>query len=154
MQPDHPRQNKRRPRKRSVKGTISAKESAAVRQRAEQAIKAGELDRATRLLRQAVGVKKRSERQAWLLLEAELEHAKKHYARAGLAAMRLAILHPSSDRVGAALYWAGRSYEGLERPHKAIDLYEECLAQKRTKSSIRKRARTRLAALRERVSKP
>jgi hypothetical protein len=135
--------------KKIAKDTISAKESAAMRRRARRAIETGDLRQATRLLRQAAGVNKRAERQAWLLLEAELEYAKKNYARAGLAAMRLAILHPRSEPAGNALYWAGRAYEGLERPHLAAGLYDECLAHQRTRASIRKLAEARSAALRK-----
>lgn len=132
----------------------SAKESAEMRRRAGEAIKAGNLDRATRLLRRSAGVKKRSERQAWLLLAAELAHTKGEPARAALAAMRLVILHPKCDPVGAALFWAGRSYEDLRRPHKAIELYDQCLERKGAGSSIHKRARVRLAIVRKKVPTP
>ena len=125
-----------------------------MRRRAREALKAGDLDRATRLLRRSAGVKKRSERQAWLLLAAELAHTKGEPARAALAAMRLVILHPKCDHVGAALFWAGRSYEDLRRPHKAIALYNQCLERKGAGSSIRKRARARLAIVRKKVPEP
>ena len=102
---------------------------------------------------------KSSEKQAWLVLEAELELAKDNPAKAGLAAMRVIILHPESVHVGPALYWAARSCEGLQRPLKAIELYEECLEKtpKGTKSkpaskwhvSMRRRATARLAALKK-----
>ncbi len=132
-----------------------------MRRQARDAIQSGDLKRAARLLRKAAGVKKRSERLAWLLVAAELEHAKKRYDRAGLAAMRLVILHPRSEHVGTALYWAARSYEGLQRPRKAIELYNECLRKtskrrnaersKRGLGSIRKHAKARLAAMRKQV---
>ncbi len=123
-----------------------------MRRRAGRAIETGDLRQASRLLRQAAGVKKRAERQAWLLLRAELDCAKKNYPRAGLAAMRLVILHPRSGQTGDALYWAGRAYEGLGRPHQAAALYDECLAHQRTKASIRKLVQARQAALPKQVS--
>jgi len=154
--------NKRKSTKKDGGDSLSAKESATLRRRAREAIRAGDLQRATRLQRRAAGVKKRSERLAWLLFEAELEYTKKHCAKAALAAMRLVILHPRSDHVGAALYWAGRSYEGMKRPHMAIELYEECLqatskghngeTSGRKAASICKRAKARLAVLRKQVS--
>lgn len=123
-----------------------------MRRRAGRAIESGDYQRAARLVRQAAGVRKASERRAWLLIEAEVLHARKQHAGAALAAMRLVILHPRSERVGAALYWAGRAYEGLKRLEKAIELYEECLADKSTRASVRKRAKARLAAARKKVS--
>ncbi len=149
--PDELYQKKPPTKKHKPKQTISAKESAAMRREAREAIRAGEFDRAERLLRKAVVVKKRSERQAWLLLEAELEIARERWAKAGLAAMRLVILHPGCERVGAAQYWAGRAYEGLERPRLAAVLYERSVSAKKAKSSIRERAKARLAAIRKRV---
>jgi hypothetical protein len=145
------RQSKAEATRITVRRAVSAKESAQMRRRAREAIKAGELDQATKFLRRSAGVKKRSERRAWLLLAAELGHAKGEHAEAALAAMRLVILHPKCDRVGAALFWAGRSYEGLRRPHKAIELYDQCLSRKDTGSSVRKRAKARLAIVRKKV---
>lgn len=146
-----PRRSKDEAKRIAARRPVSAKESAEMRRRAAEALEAGMLDRATKLLRRSAGVKKRAERQAWLLFAAELEHAKGEHAKAALAAMRLVILHPKCDHVGAALFWAGRSYEGLHRPHKAIELYDRCLTRKDTGSSIRKGAKARLAIVRKKV---
>ncbi|MBN2562445.1 MAG: hypothetical protein JXQ75_16085 [Phycisphaerae bacterium] len=146
-----PKRTKQRPKQHS-EDRITAKESAAMRRRAREAIRGDDLELARRLLRKAAGVRTSSERQAWWVIEAELEYSDKQYAKAGLVAMRLVILHADSKHVGDALYWAARSYEGLERPHKAIQLHEECLAHGHTKASIRKLAKARLAALQKRAS--
>ena len=61
--------------------------------------------------------------------------------------MRVVILYPEGEHVGEALYWAGRSYEGLHRPAKAVGLYKESLSVKGTDASIRKLVTERLDAL-------
>lgn len=127
--------------------TPSTKESAEMRARARKAIKDGDLGAAEALLRDGARVKGRAEREAWMLIEAEYRLAKKQPAAAGLAAMRLVILRPDSERVGEALYWAGRSYEGLKRPYKAIELYGQCLAHQKTDDATRKLAKARLTKL-------
>lgn len=88
-----------------------------------------------------------AERNAWRIVEAELAMAQERYAAAGLAAMRVVILHPRSRQVGVAYYWTARAYEGLDRPRMAVSLYESCVAHKTTGRTIREKAETRLAAL-------
>lgn len=87
------------------------------------------------------------DRPAWLVLEAELGFASKDYADGGLAAMRVVALHGDSAEVPAALYWAGRNYEGLGRPAKAVELYRECLKRDDVVESTRGAASGRLESL-------
>ena len=131
----------------------TTRESAELRARARKAIKNGDLGAAEALRREGVRVKDPAEREAWMLIDAEYRLAKKQPAAAGLAAMRLVILRPDSERVGEALYWAGRSYEGLKRPYKAIELYGQCLAHQKTHDPTRKLAKARLTKIEKRVGK-
>lgn len=141
---------------KSSKGKAGRKKSepkSSAQQRARKAIRSGDLDLAKALLRNGLkGAKSRSERNAWHIVEAELEYDRKNYAKAGLVAMRIVILHPKSKQVGAALYWAGRSYEALARPRKSVELYEACLEHGTTKRSIRQKAEKRLAKLKDQSS--
>lgn len=95
-----------------------------------------------------------AERNAWRIVEAELEIARQNYAKAGLVAMRVVILHPKSRQVGVAYYWTARAYEGLGRPRKAIELYESCVSHKTTRRSIREKAEKRLVDLKAKVETP
>ncbi|MFQ5410732.1 MAG: tol-pal system YbgF family protein, partial [Phycisphaerae bacterium] len=117
------------------------------RERARKAIQAGDYSLARTLIRTGQKSKNRNERDAWRIVESEMEYSRKRYAVAGLIAMRIVILHPRSAYHGVALYWAGRSYEGLDRSEKAIELYKSCVRHKTTRGSIRKKAKKRLAAL-------
>lgn len=130
-------------------GRSKSESKSSARQRARKAIRSGDLELAKALLRSGLKTKSRAERDAWRVVEAELEYAGKNYAKAGLVAMRIVILRPKSQQVGAALYWAGRAYEGLQRPQKSIELYEACLKHESTKRSIRQKAEKRLAKLKE-----
>ena len=131
-----------------------ADKSLAARQKARNAIRSGKFESAESLIRKAAKIKHKAERDAWAIVSAELEHAKKNYAKAGLVAMRLVILRPKSAQVGAALYWVGRAYEGLGRPHKSIELYEACIEHKTTKRKTLQRAEKKLARLKERLEAP
>lgn len=122
-----------------------------MRRRAREAIAAGDLKKAKELLGASARVTSSSEKQAWLLLEAEYQLTRKRYAKAGLAAMRVVIMYPDSELVGEAFYWAGRAYEGLARPAKAVELYGECVGRKQTDAGARKLARARLDELEKRT---
>jgi tetratricopeptide (TPR) repeat protein len=102
---------------------------------------------AARLVARGASVRDSAERAAWLCLEAELEFGRGRFIPAALAGMRLSILHPNNRQAGAGYYWAGRAYEELGRPAKSIELYEECLASRRTPEGVRRLAESRLAAL-------
>ncbi len=88
----------------------------------------------------------------WRLLESELELANGRPTKAGLAAMEVVVLRPTSEWAGEGLYWAARAYENLNRPAKAADLYRECLERKKLPASIRKAAEERQAALNPKAS--
>lgn len=88
-----------------------------------------------------------AERAAWWLLEAELQLRRNDYAAAGLAAMKLVVFDPKSGRAGEALYLTGQAYEGLKRPRKAIELYQECLATENIDDGLRRKAEERVRAL-------
>jgi len=120
--------------------------------RARRAIRSGDFELAETLVRSMAKTTNRAERNAWAIVEAELAYARKQYARAGLAAMRIVILHPKSKQVGAALFWAARAYEGLRRPDKAIELYQSCVRHKTTPRPIRDKAQDRLAKLQPQVA--
>jgi tetratricopeptide (TPR) repeat protein len=157
VQPNGPREPsgfrdvKAKPKQNNSDDRISIKESVELRRRAREAVASGDLKTAKQMLNTATRVTASAEKQAWLLVEAEYELARKRFAKAGLAAMRVAILNPDSESAGEALYWAARAYEGLQRPAKAIELYKECAARKGTDAAIRKLARTRLGELEKQV---
>lgn len=111
------------------------------------ALSAGQLDRAEKLLAAAERVHEPGERAAWSILRAELEFARRRFAKAALAGMEVAILRPASLHAVAGLYWAGRSYEELGRPAKAAELYRECVGSKRGTEAVRREARLRLDAM-------
>jgi tetratricopeptide (TPR) repeat protein len=134
-------------KKKSPAPHLTVKESTERRRQARDAIAAGDFKTARRLLQEARGITVSTEKQAWLLIRAEVELADKQFAKAGLAAMRVVILYPDSEHGAEALYWAGRSYEGLQRSAKAIELYEECLTHQGTNASIHKLVTARLKAL-------
>ncbi|MFQ5425154.1 MAG: tol-pal system YbgF family protein [Phycisphaerae bacterium] len=127
----------------------SASRPASPRVAVRRAIAASDLAKARRLL--AAGRKKarKSEQAAWEVVAAELSFAEKDYPRAGLAAMRVVVVHPDSPHVAGALYWAGRSYEAMKRPAKAAELYEECLAQKTVDKLLGEQARQRIEAIKK-----
>lgn len=139
------------PRKRPASPTVqtpsSAKESADLRQQARTALRAKNYDRAEAMLKAGLRVRQQAEREAWQLFECELALANDQAARAGLTAMRLVILTPESDNVGAALFWAAKSYEALKRPTKAMELYRECAAHKTTPKNLHDAATKRFESL-------
>ena len=128
--------------------------SAASFQRARRAIRSGDYELARALVRRMSKTRNGAERNAWRIVEAELAIAQERYARAGLVAMRIVILHPKSRQVGVAFYWSARAYEGLGRKQKAIALYESCVAHKTTRRSTREKAEKRLAKLKAKDKVP
>jgi hypothetical protein len=133
---------------------VAAREAEAARDRARAAIRAESWALAERLIRGGLKTGKKTERDAWHLVDSELAFARKRYARSGLIAMRIVILRPKSGQVGAALYRAARAYEGLDRPDKAAELHRACIEHKTTRSALRKKAEKRLKKLTERRPKP
>ncbi|MFQ5502489.1 MAG: tol-pal system YbgF family protein [Phycisphaerae bacterium] len=147
---DKPGSGRRRGAGRSSSGKKKSKnpsKSAASRERARLAIRSGDYGLAGTLIRAGLKSRNRKTRDGWRIVESEMEFSRKRYARAGLAAMRVVILHPKSEHHGAALYWASRAYEGLGRPGKAAELYKRCIDHKSTRGSIRKKAENRLKAI-------
>jgi hypothetical protein len=125
------------------------------------AMTAGDLARAAGVLsaaRKSLAATKAAasdeETARWDLCAAELELAKGRAAKAGLAAMRAVVNRPRSDEAAEGLYWTARAYEKLQRQEKAVDLYRECLEQKRLAASIRKKAEERLTALNKKDTSP
>ncbi len=131
----------------------AARGAKAARGRARAAIRADDYTLAERLIRKGLKARKTAERDAWRLVDSELAFARKQYARSGLIAMRIVILRPKSDHVGAALYRAARAFEGLGRPDKAAELYDACIEHKTTRGALRKKAEKRLKRLAERRPK-
>lgn len=123
--------------------------SASLRDRALDAIKAHNFAEAEKLIHE--GRKSRSSRRKdqWRIVEARLELERNEHAKAGLLAMEVVILRPRSDEVAAALYWTAKAYEGLDRPDKAIQLYEECRAHKTAPDSLVKVASRRIDQIRK-----
>ncbi len=123
--------------------------NASLRDRALEAIKAHNFAEAEKLIHE--GRKSRSSRRKdqWRIVEARLELERNEHAKAGLLAMEVVILRPKSDEVAAALYWTAKAYEGLDRPEKAIQLYEECRAHKTAPDSLVKVAGRRIDQLRK-----
>lgn len=97
-----------------------------LRDRALDAIKRRDFSEAEKLIHEGRKTRSSRRKDQWKLIESRLELERERYARAGLLAMEVVILREKSDEVAAALYWAGRAYEGLGRPSKAIQLYKEC----------------------------
>jgi hypothetical protein len=60
--------------------------------------------------------------------------------RAGLAFMRVVIHFPRHHLAPEALFWAAEVHERIERPGKAAQLLNECLANHRTDGQLRGRA--------------
>lgn len=109
-----------------------------------KAIARGDLTEASKRFAAGRKATKPAEEPVWLVLEAELLHAGKDHTGAGLAAMRVVVLHPQSEHVAAALYWAGRSFESMGRRHKALRLYAECLRQDRIPPAVRELTEARI----------
>ena len=122
------------------------------------ALDADDTEEAAKLLKLALKTIRRSktladdDRAEWYLIETRVEFARKRLPRGMLAAMRLVILLPDHPRVPEALVWVARGYEDLDRPTKAIELYEECLSKKNLDSITKMNARTSLERLRNKVS--
>lgn len=121
-----------------------------MRARAMDAIRAHRFSEAEQLIEQGRKSRSRNKRDDWTIIEVRLERERGNHALSGLIAMRLVVLRPNSDEVGAALYWTARAYEKLGRPGKSIQLYEECAAHKSSVDSLVEAATRRAAILRDR----
>jgi len=114
---------------------------------------------ARKLLRTALKQMRRSnlrlsddDRAEWYMLETRVEFAANRFSSGALAAMKLVILLPEHKRVAEALMWAGRAYEELDRPSKAIGLYEECLTKKHIDPVTKINARESIDRLRRKTA--
>lgn len=72
---------------------------------------------------------------------------------AGAALMRVAIHFPDDERAPKALFWAARVHGRLDRPDKAIQLLDECLAHARISDALRQQAEADLSRLKDKPSK-
>ena len=114
---------------------------------ARKAMADGDLDLATKTIDRAKGHAKGVDRAVYLLLTGELLLAQKYYDRAGVECMRVLVEYPGSPAVGRALYCTGLAYEGLERPAKALELYEESVRNSPNDPETRDAAAARVKAL-------
>lgn len=114
---------------------------------ARKSIADGDLDLAAKTIDHAKGHAKGLDRAIYLLLTGELLLAQKYYDRAGVECMRVVVEYPGSPAVGRALYCTGLAYEGLERPAKALELYEEAVRNSPNDPETREAAAARLKAL-------
>ena len=112
-----------------------------------KAIADGDLDLATKTIDRAKGHAKGVDRGVYLLLTGELLLAQKYYDRAGVECMRVVVEYPGSPAMGRALYCTGLAYEGLERPAKALELYEESIRNSPQDAETREAAAARVKAL-------
>jgi len=119
-----------------------------------QAIGDGNLDLADKLVDRAKGYAKGADRATYVLMTAELLLAQKYYDRAGLECMRVVVEYPGNPAVGRALYCAGLSYEGLERPAKALELFEEAVRNSPNDAPTREAAAARVKALKQAAENP
>lgn len=107
----------------------------------------GDLELAAKSIDRAKGHAKGVDRAVYLLLTGELMLAQKYYDRAGVECMRVVVEYPGSPAVGRALYCTGLAYEGLERPAKALELYEESARNSPNDPETREAAAARVKAL-------
>lgn len=122
--------------------------SAENRHRAVQAIRDGQFDLARSMIRAAIkSTKSTSVKHSWRIVESELEFAQKKYAASALIAMRIVILTPESEQTGVALFRAGRAYEKMGRPSKAIELFKEAAGHKSSSEQTRRKAERRIEVL-------
>lgn len=112
-----------------------------------KAIADGDLELATKTIDRAKGHAKGVDRAVYLLLTGEMLLAQKYYDRAGVECMRVVVEFPGSPAVGRALYCTGLAYEGLERPAKALELYEESIRNSPNDAETREAAAARVKAL-------
>lgn len=116
--------------------------------RATKALRAGDHEQARSMILAAYrATRSTNVKDAWAMVEAELELSQNNPAKAVLLAMRVVILRPESEHAAPALYLAGRAYEKIGRPSKAIELYRECLDHKSSGDALRKKAQRRADAL-------
>jgi len=109
----------------------------------------GDLELAAKTIDRAKGHAKGVDRAVYLLLTGELLLAQKYYDRAGVEFMRVVVDFPGSPAIGRALYCTGLVYEGLERPAKALELYEESIRNSPNDAETRDAAAARVKALRK-----
>ncbi|MCB9854584.1 MAG: hypothetical protein H6818_02770 [Phycisphaerales bacterium] len=124
-------------------------QNTSLRDRAVQAIKDHKFADAEKLIHEGRKTRSSRRKDQWKLIEARLELERENFARAGLLAMEVVILRERSEEHAAALYWAGRAYEELGRPNKAIQLYEECRSHKTAPDGLIKVVSRRIEQLRE-----
>jgi tetratricopeptide (TPR) repeat protein len=118
------------------------------RNKAIQAIREGRYDAARTLIRAAIkATDSTSVKHSWRIVESELEFSSKEYAKSGLIAIRIVILTPESEQVGAAYFRAGRAYEKMGRVAKAIEMFEACAAHRTTGELTKKKADKRIEVL-------
>ncbi|HRW51641.1 MAG TPA: hypothetical protein P5081_02065 [Phycisphaerae bacterium] len=122
--------------------------NASMLDRALAAIRRGDFAEAEKLIHEGRKIRSTSKKDKWRIVEARLEFERGDFAKAGLRAMEIVILRENSDEVGQALYWAGRAYEGLGRPNKAIELYEDCRNHKTTPADQARAVARRIEQLR------
>lgn len=140
-----PKRNKNEPQKKENGTTATSPEALKL---ALKAVRSGDFEKARSMIRAALNATRSTKvKQSWQIVEAELEYELKNYAKSGLIAMRIVILSPESEQVGEALYRAGKAYEKLERPSKALELYEECVSHNQSSERLRKKAGKRIAEL-------
>lgn len=120
-----------------------------LRDRALDAIRRHDFNDAEKLIREGRKTRSISKKDEWTIVESYLELERKNYAKAGLLAMQIVILREKSDEFARALFCAGRAYEGLGRPNKSIELYEECRRHQPAPESVVKAATQRLELLRK-----
>jgi predicted Zn-dependent protease len=131
-----------------------ASRNTSLRDRALEAIRKHNFSEAESLIHEGRKTRSGRKKDQWRIVEARLELERNEYAKAGLIAMQVVLLRPKSDEVATALYWTAKAYEGLGRPAKAIQLYEECRAHKTAPDSLIKVVNRRIDALRESQVKP
>lgn len=129
--------------------------SATRRGEAVQAIREGRFDTAESLIRAAMkSTKSTSVKDSWRIVESELDFARKRYAKSALISMRIVILTPESEQVGAALFRAARAYEKIGRPAKARELHRECIEHRTTSDATRRKAERRIEVIDAASEKP
>jgi len=153
---DEPKTNAagKQPARVSGKKTNTSASSNEALKHARAAIRSGDLDTARALIDAAYrSTRSSSIRDVWRIVESELELERNEPEKSALIAMRIVILRPESEQVGAALYRAGRAYEKIGRASKALELYRACGGHKSTSAAVKKRAEKRVGVLSESAKK-
>jgi tetratricopeptide (TPR) repeat protein len=111
------------------------------------ALLTGDLDAATRRLEECRALARPRDESALLLLDAQLAWARGDVRGAGLRAMQIVAGYPNSPEVAEALFVTGQTHEKLNRPEKALELYQRSAADARASEDLKRRARERINAL-------